>query len=138
MSFLRKGTLRKAFAAVAMMTALTGVMAPQPAEAMNVAVHVATMTAVTAANNAAAAAHARHDREAENAVIANPSAENIKALQGRGLVDKTTVPYVQQAVKDMHVAPGTKPGDVTGTQRDQFMQAVKDKRLVAEVSSTTA
>jgi hypothetical protein len=137
MSFLPKGALRKVFAAVAMATALTGVVAPQPAQAMSPAVHIA-VTASVANSNAAAAARRRHDRAAENAVIVNPSAENIQHLKDRGLVDETTSPYIQYAVSDLHIAPGAKADDVTAAQREKFMQTLKDQRLIAEMSAPTA
>ena len=133
---IKSKTLRAIFASAAI---LTGTMGPVPSLTPNaeaaVPVHVHTNAAAHAA--AAAAARRRHDREATNAVITNPSSQNIAYLQQRGLVDSTTTPYITAAVVEMKIPIGTKPEDITEQQRENFMQLLRDKRLVAEVSSPT-
>jgi len=117
-----KNNLRKAVAA-------------PPAQAAPVVVNTAATSAATAAAAAAAAANARRDRESVNAVIVNPTEAAIAHAKGRGQVDWTTIPYIQETVREMNIAPGTKADHITEAQRSHFKQLLKDKRLVAQMSS---
>ncbi|MEZ0225872.1 MAG: hypothetical protein ACAH83_15060 [Alphaproteobacteria bacterium] len=140
MSFFSKGTLRKLFAAAVMLTA-SGLV-PTPMTQSAAAGPMTTINAATTVNNGAAAVaaarRARENREATNDVIVAPTGANISRLEKRGVVDKTTAPYIDEMVAEMKIPSGTKAKDITQAQRDQFLTGLKSKRLVAEMSSTTA
>lgn len=132
-----KSKLVKAFAAVALFTTALGFL-PSTAQAMTPAVSMApSIAAMNAANAAAAAAHARHVREATNDVIVNPTPQNIENAKGYDVVDNTTIPYLNSAIADLNLKPGTKADDITDAQRDRFTQLLQDKKLIAEMSSDT-
>jgi hypothetical protein len=137
MSFFSKGALRKAFFAVAVLTGVGIIPSPAVPEAQAAVSSAGAAAAASAAAAAAAAARARADREAENAVIVSPTDQNIARLQDRGIVDRTTIPYIRETVASMKVAPGTKEDDISYAQRDQFLGGLQDRRLVAEMSAAS-
>ncbi|MEZ0262319.1 MAG: hypothetical protein ACAH80_15040 [Alphaproteobacteria bacterium] len=112
-------------------------MGAPPAQAGPVVVNTAATSAATAAAAAAAAANARHNREAVSNMIANPTENTIAYAKNRGQVDWTTIPYIHEAVREMHIPAGTKGSQITEAQRMQFHQLLKEKRLVAQMSADT-
>lgn len=134
MAFGKK--LRRIFGAVVLAGAAMTAVAP-PAHAGPVVVNTAATSAATAAAAAAAARNARLNREAVNDVIVNPTEATIAHAKDRGQVDWTTTPYIYETVREMNIAPGTKPDNITETQRGQFQQLLAQKRLVAEMSADT-
>lgn len=134
MAFGKK--LRRIFAGVVIAGAALTAVAP-PAHAGPVVVNTAATSAATAAAAAAAARNARLNREAVNEVIVNPTETAIKHADNRGQVDWTTIPYIQEAVREMNIPAGTKADSITEAQRSHFQQSLRDKRLVAQMSSNS-
>jgi hypothetical protein len=141
MPFFSKSTLRTLFAAAVMLTASGFIPTPLTPSA-EAGVPITTTTGATVINSGAAAAaaarRAREDREATNAVIVAPAGPTISRLAKRGVIDKTMTPYIDEMVAEMKIPAGTKANEITQAQRDQFLTGLKTKRLVAEMSSTTA
>ncbi|MEZ0226083.1 MAG: hypothetical protein ACAH83_16125 [Alphaproteobacteria bacterium] len=136
MGFRPGSKLRKAFAVAAI---AIGVMAAPgftpPAEAAGSS--AAAGAAAGAAAAAAAAARRAEDERVMNAVITNPSDQNIDHLYRRGLVYRTAMPFVREAVNEMQVPPGTKPNQITETQRRHLTALVTNKWRVGYISAQT-
>lgn len=137
MGFGPGSKLRKAFAVAALSLGIIAApgFAP-PAQAASSSAAAASAAASAAAAAAAAARRAADDR-AMNEAIVNPSDQNIQTLQNRGLVSRHAAPFVREAVGEMGIAPGTKPGQITHAQRDALKSLVTNKWRVSYVSALT-
>lgn len=139
MSLTAKGVLKKAFMAVAMASAVAGAITPQPANAAPMSMmHMVVVTTTINAANAANTQRMMENIHTQNAVITNPSAQNIKRLIERDLVRPAEVPYIKDVVASMKVPAGTKADAITAAQREQFTQGLKQRQLIGEMSVTTA
>ncbi|TAL26938.1 MAG: hypothetical protein EPN97_18400 [Alphaproteobacteria bacterium] len=127
---MKNSKLRKAFAVAALGLGImvTPGFVPQAHAGGSV-------VAAMAASNAAA--RRRADDAALNAVMADPSGQNIAALQARYVLPGQAVPFLREALKEMNLPAGLRADEVTEAQRLQLKDIVQNKWRVEYMSAAT-
>ena len=125
-----QGSLKRSFAAALAFTAVSGgaqMFYPADAEASVVIIAAA----------ASSSARHRHDREAMDNLIANPSAENVQIIRERLLITAAQVPYVLDSIKEMNVPKNIVPEGVTEEMRSQLKSLILQNQTRAIIASST-
>ncbi len=74
---------------------------------------------------------------ATNAVIVDPSTNNIRELANSEAIPATQIPYVKMSAGEMKLPKGLLPEDVTDAQRAEFRFWLKRNQWLAIMSSAT-